>query len=389
LQDQDAPSAKDHTRQPTHPAPYGTGPAAPHQNQTLRKAEHEAQREQKLSPTASPRQSEERIRARYPDEPDFYDDLEDSEHHEHSTPHETLVRELDHDVGHEDGDMGDQGDDDSEDDMMDKISSSPSIDDGKYALPVIWPPRRDSMHSGATHSAFSTPTRGEHYIASPFISAPEYFPLSIIQEQDRHPESHQGGYTGFDDGHSADPMTGFDDTVERSPRQFTNMAMCQGNPKEFDDYHFDLDFQDISRYLLPVDDPVLDNYFDHAGENISYEGHADDSDWEDEDDSLLLKIESSSNDDTGSFLFTSNTRFIDSGWGGECLREIEDIDFEFVYALHTFVATVEGQANATKGDTMVLLDDSNSYWWLVRVVKDGSIGRHDSIQIPPPPFFRA
>ena len=52
----------------------------------------------------------------------------------------------------------------------------------------------------------------------------------------------------------------------------------------------------------------------------------------------------------------------------------EDIDFEFVYALHTFVATVEGQANATKGDTMVLLDDSNSYWWLVRIVKDSSIG---------------
>ncbi|KAL1969282.1 hypothetical protein VTN77DRAFT_9474 [Rasamsonia byssochlamydoides] len=52
----------------------------------------------------------------------------------------------------------------------------------------------------------------------------------------------------------------------------------------------------------------------------------------------------------------------------------EDIDFEFVYALHTFVATVEGQANATKGDTMVLLDDSNSYWWLVRIVKDGTIG---------------
>ncbi|KAI5928523.1 hypothetical protein F4810DRAFT_8155 [Camillea tinctor] len=54
--------------------------------------------------------------------------------------------------------------------------------------------------------------------------------------------------------------------------------------------------------------------------------------------------------------------------------EDEDIDFEFVYALHTFVATVEGQANATKGDTMVLLDDTNSYWWLVRVVKDSSIG---------------
>lgn len=56
------------------------------------------------------------------------------------------------------------------------------------------------------------------------------------------------------------------------------------------------------------------------------------------------------------------------------LRCAEDIDFEFVYALHNFVATVEGQANAAKGDTMVLLDDSNSYWWLVRIVKDGSIG---------------
>ncbi|KAI6245317.1 Tip elongation aberrant protein Tea4 [Erysiphe necator] len=54
--------------------------------------------------------------------------------------------------------------------------------------------------------------------------------------------------------------------------------------------------------------------------------------------------------------------------------EDEDIDYEFVYALHTFIATIEGQANATKGDTMVLLDDSNSYWWLVRVVKDSSIG---------------
>jgi hypothetical protein len=76
--------------------------------------------------------------------------------------------------------------------------------------------------------------------------------------------------------------------------------------------------------------------------------------------------------------YDSNDRLIDSAFGGECLREVEDIDFEFVYALHTFVATVEGQANATKGDTMVLLDDSNSYWWLVRVVKDSSIGKSRS-----------
>lgn len=52
----------------------------------------------------------------------------------------------------------------------------------------------------------------------------------------------------------------------------------------------------------------------------------------------------------------------------------ENIDFDMVYALHNFVATVEGQSNAQKDDRMHLLDDSHSYWWLVRDPKDGSIG---------------
>ena len=47
-----------------------------------------------------------------------------------------------------------------------------------------------------------------------------------------------------------------------------------------------------------------------------------------------------------------------------------------MYALHSFAATVEGQANAAKGDMLVLLDDSNSYWWLVRIVKDHTVGKH-------------
>jgi len=46
-----------------------------------------------------------------------------------------------------------------------------------------------------------------------------------------------------------------------------------------------------------------------------------------------------------------------------------------MYALHSFAATVEGQANAIKGDMLVLLDDSNSYWWLVRIVKDHTVGK--------------
>ncbi|KAG8999070.1 hypothetical protein FRB93_013340 [Tulasnella sp. JGI-2019a] len=52
----------------------------------------------------------------------------------------------------------------------------------------------------------------------------------------------------------------------------------------------------------------------------------------------------------------------------------ESIDFDLVYSLHTFVATVEGQANVVKGDSLFLMDDSNSYWWLVRVLKTQQVG---------------
>ena len=52
----------------------------------------------------------------------------------------------------------------------------------------------------------------------------------------------------------------------------------------------------------------------------------------------------------------------------------ESIDFDLVYSLHTFSATVEGQASVVKGDSLVLMDDSNSYWWLVRVLKTQEIG---------------
>jgi len=96
-------------------------------------------------------------------------------------------------------------------------------------------------------------------------------------------------------------------------------------------------------------------------------------------DDLTVPYEPADEDDDDDFSLSNvDSGFVESGWGGECLQYTEDIDFEFVYALHTFVATVEGQANATKGDTMVLLDDSNSYWWLVRVVKDSSIGKTGS-----------
>jgi len=52
----------------------------------------------------------------------------------------------------------------------------------------------------------------------------------------------------------------------------------------------------------------------------------------------------------------------------------ESINFDLVYALHSFSASVEGQANVFKGDSLVLMDDSNSYWWLVKVLKTQEVG---------------
>ncbi|KAI8998039.1 hypothetical protein BC832DRAFT_250451 [Gaertneriomyces semiglobifer] len=52
----------------------------------------------------------------------------------------------------------------------------------------------------------------------------------------------------------------------------------------------------------------------------------------------------------------------------------EPIDFSLVYALHTFVANLEGQVCVLKGDSLELLDDSNSYWWLVKCIKTDEIG---------------
>ncbi|KAJ5554120.1 hypothetical protein N7513_004079 [Penicillium frequentans] len=104
-------------------------------------------------------------------------------------------------------------------------------------------------------------------------------------------------------------------------------------------------YQDDGVYGENETEEELDRDYEHEDGDLA-DGESDDL----MDDDLLDKISSSPSIDD------------------------EDIDFEFVYALHNFVATVDGQANAAKGDTMVLLDDSNSYWWLVRVVKDGSIG---------------
>ncbi|KAF9132828.1 hypothetical protein BGW39_011214 [Mortierella sp. 14UC] len=65
----------------------------------------------------------------------------------------------------------------------------------------------------------------------------------------------------------------------------------------------------------------------------------------------------------------------DDDEGSEAISLTEDdIDFNLVYAFHTFVATQEGQASVVRNDSLMLLEDANVYWWLVRVLKTGVIG---------------
>lgn len=381
LQNQSAPSAKDHTRQPARPGALGEGPPAPHQADALKQVEQELSEQHGRSPRASQDLSGKELQLLHEDG-DGYGTTDGIGHDSNN-----LLRNAgangqgDEDVGDGDGDEG------MDEDLMDKISSSPSIgDDGGYHLPLPWPNRITSLRS-ISSPAKNTPSPKpplDDFSSSPFSETPAYFPLSLPQnEQDQiqSKDHHQkGGYTEI-----RETLPAVDQLNAGSRDGLSPLISEQRDGRfheEFEDmpdsFEADFDPNDFDHLLLPADDPLLDNSFDDAplspsstasNASVGSSSPVSTTSWDDK------KPDTNYDDDTEDISFLDEPRFIDSGWGGECLRETEDIDFEFVYALHTFVATVEGQANATKGDTMVLLDDSNSYWWLVRVVKDSSIGK--------------
>ena len=268
----------------------------------------------------------------------------------------------------QDGEMEEDNDDEGmEDDMMDKISSSPSIDDGGY--PNVLPAGVEGCPSTPVASTFLS-ADSEPPSSSPFTTAPEHLPLGYYLHRKesetslRHRHCHQhmpGGYPSSaeeDNASSAEDLRSRSASPSASLLSWVPLLGENGEPYAF---RGDIPGADWTPRAKP-----------RRSDTVSTESS---------EDSLATVKLSSPNDDDDDVIndydrgeISSDERFVDSGYGGESLRELEDIDFEFVYALHTFVATVEGQANATKGDTMVLLDDSNSYWWLVRVVKDSSIG---------------
>lgn len=286
----------------------------------------------------------------------------------------------------EDAEMADaEGDED--DDMMDKISSSPSIDDGGYSLSQLWPQRCDSLERLPKATMESQACCAS---SSPFVETPEHFPMMRpppeISDKDlvQFPSVgsihyHLPGEYPDETGSESNYDLSRDDISPRRQDRSLPFVEDYADVYELDD---DFDLDQLAEEILAsdLDLQTEDEEIDHGSDSSdtkpspkvlqSIESNAP------EEGIATIPYESTDegDEDDSDISYSADSRFIDSGWGGECLQELEDIDFEFVYALHTFVATVEGQANATKGDTMVLLDDSNSYWWLVRVVKDSSIG---------------
>ncbi|KAI4630433.1 hypothetical protein J4E80_001368 [Alternaria sp. BMP 0032] len=419
LQDKSSPTAQDHSQQPQHPAPLGIGPAAPHQQAAIRHVEQERTSEEaRLHDAWSDAGNTLR------DDPGSDDDRTVINGNKGSQQDEQAVR-LNGGTSN-DGDDGDMQDadveEDMDDDMMDKISSSPSIDDGGYSLPcspTTWPARQEFT------TPQSSPFLSTVASSSPFTNTPIHFPISVanarrplsvpasdtspmsrnrptsipisfrfpIPTESQSAEHHRGEYSWTRATNAPDDSDTIRIEVGMSPRTRQLKAVERRIEMREDSQASlisELDEEQVKSMLKPINRALLDTPDDPFLEpgpgpprGTSSTPSPDDGHSEDEEGSWTTDSDADSwnedmdqdNDDASNDVsFSDDSRFIDSGWGGECLRETEDIDFEFVYALHTFVATVEGQANATKGDTMVLLDDSNSYWWLVRVVKDNSIG---------------
>ncbi|KAI9667337.1 MAG: hypothetical protein M1821_000152 [Bathelium mastoideum] len=434
LQDQTSPSAQDHSLQPSQPSPLGTGPPAPHQAASVHQVEEERQEETDrlaeawhVTDTLQDESQQDNAQA-----------ASNAANGEHLYQRdEQAIQQNGGQSGHEDAEMA-ESETEAEDDMIDKISSSPSIDDG--GLPSIprWPQRTSSLTPSSTptlsspllqdspaynsSSPFTSPP--QHFplchstdntrqldspddTSSPFNTPPQHFPLSPSIRKEHFAPSRvyhhnlRGEYdwTRNDDDDEDDEFGDLEDSLDdisdptadkvsiesgsplskrRRPdspplkvafARASSAASAKSGTKDTTQFQDEGFVDDLESILLPTNDPLLAAIT--GDEPTSPNGSS--SSWISDDEGSSFDGETA-NDDDNAFLFSDDERFIDSGWGGECLRESEDIDFEFVYALHTFVATVEGQANATKGDTMVLLDDSNSYWWLVRIVKDSSIG---------------
>ena len=397
LQDRDAPTAQGHSKPAAH------GSLAPHQAETLREVAAETAEEHLRSPRVSWANGDANDLQKYADElsagvANSLNSSGGTDEMQAEPQEDTLAiaqngglsgQEVD------DSDIEGGNDVDMDDDMMDKISSSPSIEDGGSfsALPSARPHSADLLcESGSPGCSLASRMLSDARSSSPYLNHPEQ---SLPIAQDRQPDVSSTGIScrhhhlcGELNGQRLAEGSILRNVCARADIDNGNCDLAANTEQVcmVDGLIKEQRAKDCERSRLVAAQSVNSA---GCGTQLSYsasglEEDADSTktdgncnDIHDDDESIIpYETDDQDDDDDGDCSSVDDARFLDSGWGGECLQNPEDIDFEFVYALHTFVATVEGQANATKGDTMVLLDDSNSYWWLVRVVKDSSIGRY-------------
>ena len=374
LQDPEQPSAQDHSRS-NHT--HGVSGLGSHQAETLREVAQETAEEKLRSPRVSwtngdsvgdLQQYAEHLTAGVTDS--F--NAQQNGYGDGNMEQQDALAVAQNGGMQDDSDLDDvDADDGMDDDMNGGISSSPSIEDGAsypalIPLPSCWPRRVSSLPRGLHDSsrASSSTTHSQQSSTSTFTApgARTPTPPSPQSPSPHSTETEKQQSSGKDTTqaitvhhhlHPQDEPDAENETPDAEPD--IERAGMRGDKKDGEESE-DMDEFYKKRLELERDEG-------EAMCNI------------DDDEDLFIPYDGDPADDDGSEMsFPDDEMYIGSGWSHDCLQDTEDIDFEFVYALHTFVATVEGQANATKGDTMVLLDDSNSYWWLVRVVKDSSIG---------------
>ncbi|CEH18232.1 hypothetical protein CBOM_04646 [Ceraceosorus bombacis] len=165
---------------------------------------------------------------------------------------------------------------------------------------------------------------------------------------DMNAQSIENGRTATADGFSSDEDGDGQDLYAAAQRRLQHGATSKGARATRDDQHGGASTQGGRRMYADNSDSDHEDYGPQGETEVDMDGNSDDDgvyDEEEEDD------------------LSSSPSIPD-----------ENIDFDLVYALHNFVATVEGQATVHKGNDLTLLDDSNSYWWLVRVLRTSEVG---------------
>lgn len=156
LQDPAAPSAQDH---PYHAPIPGTGPTisgasiAPHQAGTLREVAQETAEAESQNPTVpwskgSAHEASDSIANEQSPHGYANDTIEKTAMYQHKQQDDLAIAQNGGVSSADEEDVEGESGSDMDDDMMDKISSSPSIEDGALypaILPVAWPQRESSL----------------------------------------------------------------------------------------------------------------------------------------------------------------------------------------------------------------------------------------------------